>query len=111
MKILHVVGARPNFPKLAPVHRAGVARGLEQVVVHSGQHYDDSMSGSFFESLGIPSPDVNLTVGSGSHAQQTARIMERLEPVLLSRLMRSVRHSPCMQIEPNREAALLRYDL
>lgn len=83
MKILHVVGARPNFPKLAPVHRAGVARGLEQVVVHSGQHYDDSMSGSFFESLGIPSPDVNLTVGSGSHAQQTARIMERLEPVLL----------------------------
>ncbi len=83
MKILHVVGARPNFPKLAPVHRAGVARGVEQIVVHSGQHYDDAMSSSFFASLGIPTPDVNLTVGSGSHAQQTARIMERLEPVLL----------------------------
>ena len=83
MKILHVVGARPNFPKLAPVHRAGVARGVEQVVVHSGQHYDDAMSASFFASLGIPTPDVNLAVGSGTHAQQTARIMERLEPVLL----------------------------
>jgi UDP-N-acetylglucosamine 2-epimerase (non-hydrolysing) len=83
LKILHVVGARPNFPKLAPVHRAGVARGVEQIVVHSGQHYDDAMSASFFASLGIPTPDVNLTVGSGTHAQQTARIMERLEPVLL----------------------------
>lgn len=53
------------------------------MVVHSGQHYDDAMSASFFASLGIPTPDVNLTVGSGTHAQQTARIMERLEPVLL----------------------------
>ena len=84
MKILHVVGARPNFPKLAPVHRAGVAQGLEQIVVHTGQHYDDAMSASFFASLGIPQPDINLTVGSGTHAQQTARIMERLEPVLLA---------------------------
>lgn len=83
MKILHVVGARPNFPKLAPVHRAGVARGVEQVIVHTGQHYDEALSHSFFESLGIPKPDFNLTVGSGSHAIQTARIMERLEPVLL----------------------------
>ena len=84
MKILHVVGARPNFPKLAPVHRAGVASGVEQVVVHTGQHYDDVMSASFFDSLGIPQPDVNLAVGSGSHAQQTARIMERFEPVLIA---------------------------
>src|SRR5258708_30511206 len=84
MKLLHVVGARPNFPKLAPVHRAGVARGVEQVVVHTGQHYDDAMSASFFQSLGIPQPDVNLAVGSASHAQQTARIMERLEPVLIA---------------------------
>ena len=84
MKILHVVGARPNFPKLAPVHRAGAAAGVEQIVVHTGQHYDDAMSASFFDSLGIPAPDVNLAVGSGSHAQQTARIMERLEPVLIA---------------------------
>ncbi|MEP6732521.1 MAG: UDP-N-acetylglucosamine 2-epimerase (non-hydrolyzing) [bacterium] len=83
MKILHVVGARPNFPKLAPVHRAGVARKIEQVIVHTGQHYDEALSASFFASLGIPQPDFNLTVGSGSHALQTARIMERLEPVLL----------------------------
>ncbi|MEO7454981.1 MAG: UDP-N-acetylglucosamine 2-epimerase (non-hydrolyzing), partial [Gemmatimonadaceae bacterium] len=83
MKILHVVGARPNFPKLAPVHRAGVERGVDQVILHTGQHYDEAMSTSFFESLGIPEPDVNLAVGSGSHAQQTARMIERMEPVLL----------------------------
>jgi UDP-N-acetylglucosamine 2-epimerase (non-hydrolysing) len=65
------------------VHRAGVARGLQQIVLHTGQHYDQAMSQSFFTSLGIPEPDINLTVGSGSHAQQTARIMERIEPELL----------------------------
>ena len=83
MKLLHVVGARPNFPKLAPVHRAGAVRGVKQVVMHTGQHYDDAMSASFVASLGIPEPDVNLAVGSGSHAQQTARMLERMEPVLL----------------------------
>ena len=83
MKLLHVVGARPNFPKLAPVHRAGVRAGVEQVIVHTGQHYDELLSEGFFRSLGIPAPDVNLAVGSGSHASQTARIMERIEPVLL----------------------------
>ncbi len=82
MKLLHVVGARPNFPKLAPVVRAGRAAGVEQLVVHTGQHYDENMSASFFRDLGITEPDVNLAVGSGSHAAQTARIMERLEPVL-----------------------------
>src|SRR5690242_2103070 len=82
MKLLHVVGARPNFPKLAPVRRAAVAAGLAQVVVHTGQHYDDAMSGAFFRELGIPAPDINLDVGSASHAVQTARIMERIEPVL-----------------------------
>jgi UDP-N-acetylglucosamine 2-epimerase (non-hydrolysing) len=83
MKLLHVVGARPNFPKLAPVYRAAVSAGLEQTVVHTGQHYDDALSGSFFRDLGIRPPDVNLEVGSLSHAAQTARIMERIEPVLI----------------------------
>jgi UDP-N-acetylglucosamine 2-epimerase (non-hydrolysing) len=80
--LLHVVGARPNFPKLAPVHRAAAAAGLRQTVVHTGQHYDDALSANFVRTLGIPEPDVNLAVGSASHAQQTARIMERIEPVL-----------------------------
>jgi UDP-N-acetylglucosamine 2-epimerase (non-hydrolysing) len=82
MKLLHVVGTRPNFPKLAPVYRAAVAEGADQVVVHTGQHYDESLSDSFFRDLGIPAPDLNLGVGSLSHAVQTARIMERIEPVL-----------------------------
>ncbi len=83
MKLLHIVGARPNFPKLAPVYRAAARAGVDQVVVHTGQHYDEAMSGSFFRELGIPAPDVNLEVGSGSHAAQTACIIERFEPVLL----------------------------
>src|SRR5215211_2372651 len=85
MKLLHVVGARPNFPKLAPVFRAAASAGLEQIVVHTGQHYDDALSASFFRDLGIPEPDVNLEVGSLSHAAQSARIMERIEPVLVER--------------------------
>jgi len=83
IKLLHVVGARPNFPKLAPVHRAGVAAGVIQTVVHTGQHYDDALSASFFRDLGIREPEINLEVGSLSHAAQTARIMERIEPVLI----------------------------
>ena len=83
MKLLHVVGARPNFPKLAPVHRAGRAGGVEQVVVHTGQHYDEALSDRFFRELDIPAPDINLEVGSGSHAAQTARIIERFEGALL----------------------------
>lgn len=83
VKLLHVVGARPNFPKLAPVYRAGAARNVEQVVVHTGQHYDDALSASFFRDLGIPEPSYNLGVGSDSHAVQTARVMERIESVLL----------------------------
>jgi UDP-N-acetylglucosamine 2-epimerase (non-hydrolysing) len=83
LKILHVVGARPNFPKLAPVYREARAAGVEQLVVHTGQHYDDAMSASFFRDLGLREPEVNLNVGSGSHAAQTARIMERIEPVML----------------------------
>ena len=84
MKILHVVGARPNFMKLAPCHRALAAvPAVEQLVVHTGQHYDDAMSDSFFRDLEIPRPDINLGVGSASHAAQTARIMERFEPAVL----------------------------
>jgi UDP-N-acetylglucosamine 2-epimerase (non-hydrolysing) len=85
MKLVHVVGARPNFPKLAPVFRQGVAAGLDQMVIHTGQHYDDALSASFFRDLGIPEPEVNLDVGSLSHAAQTARIMERIEPVLMAK--------------------------
>jgi UDP-N-acetylglucosamine 2-epimerase (non-hydrolysing) len=82
VKLLHVVGARPNFPKLAPVHRAAAGSGLAQLVVHTGQHYDETLSAAFFRDLGIPEPDVNLAVGSETHAVQTARIMERIEPLL-----------------------------
>src|SRR2546428_10299078 len=84
MKVLHVAGARPNFMKVAPVLRALDRRGVTDVLVHTGQHYDPNMSDTFFEDLGLPEPDVYLEVGSGSHAAQTARVMERIEPVLLS---------------------------
>lgn len=85
MNILHVVGARPNFIKAAPVAAALAARGVTQTIVHTGQHYDAQMSGVFFKELGLPEPDVNLEVGSGSHAFQTAQIMQRFEPVILER--------------------------
>jgi UDP-N-acetylglucosamine 2-epimerase (non-hydrolysing) len=85
MHILHVVGARPNFVKVAPVLAAlGVFDTVQQTVVHTGQHYDANLSDIFFNQLGIPAPDLNLEVGSGSHAVQTAQIMQRLEPVLLN---------------------------
>jgi len=83
MHILHVVGARPNFMKAAPVVAAFKAQGVRQTLVHTGQHYDAAMSDVFFEQLGIPEPDINLAVGSGSHASQTAEIMTRFEPVVL----------------------------
>ena len=84
MKILHVVGARPNFMKVAPVMRALAAQEsrIEQVLVHTGQHYDANLSDVFFEELGMPHPDVNLGVGSGSHAAQTAQVMMAFEPVV-----------------------------
>ncbi|MCW2898066.1 MAG: UDP-N-acetylglucosamine 2-epimerase [Streptosporangiaceae bacterium] len=79
--IAHVLGARPNFVKAAPVINALAAAlsGAEQVVIHTGQHYDERMSEIFFRELGLPEPDVNLGVGSGSHAQQTAALMVGLE--------------------------------
>jgi len=84
MKILHIVGARPNFMKVAPVIRAlEQKKGIKQVLVHTGQHYDINMSDIFFQQLNIPTPDINLGVGSGTHAVQTAQIMIHLEPLLL----------------------------
>ncbi len=84
MYVLHVVGARPNFMKLAPVMRALAShQEIKQILVHTGQHYDPNMSDVFFQQLDIPAPDVNLGVGSGSHAAQTAEIMTRLEPVII----------------------------
>jgi UDP-N-acetylglucosamine 2-epimerase (non-hydrolysing) len=86
MHILHVVGARPNFMKAAPVlHALRKRSAVQQTLVHTGQHYDANMSDVFFSQLEIPSPDANLGVGSGSHAQQTAEIMSRFEPVVLER--------------------------
>ena len=86
MHILHVVGARPNFMKAAPVLRALAERPqVEQTLVHTGQHYDVSMSAVFFQQLAIPAADVNLEVGSGTHAWQTAEIMRRFEPVVMER--------------------------
>jgi UDP-N-acetylglucosamine 2-epimerase len=85
MKIMHVVGARPNFMKVAPVMKALEQHdGIKQILVHTGQHYDINMSDIFFQQLGIPAPDINLEVGSGSHASQTAQIMTRIETVLLT---------------------------
>jgi UDP-N-acetylglucosamine 2-epimerase (non-hydrolysing) len=101
MKILTIVGARPNFMKVAPIiaainaHnsriKAGVARQdeaavetIQHVLVHTGQHYDELMSGSFFHDLNLPKPDVHLGVGSGSHAAQTAEIMKKFEGVVLA---------------------------
>jgi UDP-N-acetylglucosamine 2-epimerase (non-hydrolysing) len=85
MHILHVVGARPNFIKAAPVAAALAAQGASQTIVHTGQHYDAQMSGVFFKELKLPAPDINLEVGSGSHAEQTALIMQRFEPRVLER--------------------------
>lgn len=86
MRIIHVVGARPNFVKAAPLFAAIQAYPkVQQYMVHTGQHYDPNMSQIFFRQLDIPEPDANLNVGSGSHATQTAQIMLKLEPLLLDR--------------------------
>jgi len=83
MHILHSVGARPNFMKTAPIVAAFDAVGIHQALVHSGQHYDRKMSDILFEQLSIRKPDVNLEVGSGSHAQQTATSMMKFEPIVI----------------------------
>jgi UDP-N-acetylglucosamine 2-epimerase (non-hydrolysing) len=83
--VLHVTGARPNFPKAAPVMRALAGRDVPQILVHTGQHHDRHLSAVFFKQLALPEPDVNLGVGSGSHARQTAAIMIGLEALLEAR--------------------------
>lgn len=86
LQVLAVAGCRPNFVKLGPLMRAmRHRRGLEPVLVHTGQHYDKKLSDVFFRDLGLPEPDVSLGVGSASHAVQTARLMEGMERVLLER--------------------------
>ncbi len=78
-RVAHIVGARPNFMKAAPVIRALEAGGVDQVLIHTGQHYDAAMSDVFFAELGLPEPDLNLAVGSGTHAGQTAALLVALE--------------------------------
>lgn len=84
LKIMNIVGARPNLPKIAPLMREMKRHAdVEPLLVHTGQHYDDKLNDIFFRQMGIPAPDVNLEVGSASHAAQTAEILKRIEPVLL----------------------------
>jgi UDP-N-acetylglucosamine 2-epimerase (non-hydrolysing) len=85
LKVINVVGARPNFMKVAPIVAAMKKRphAFQPLVVHTGQHYDAAMSDLFFQDLDLPQPDTHLGIGSGSHAAQTAAVMERFEPVVL----------------------------
>jgi UDP-N-acetylglucosamine 2-epimerase (non-hydrolysing) len=85
LKVINVVGARPNFMKVAPLVAAMKARhdAFQPMVVHTGQHYDAAMSDAFFQDLELPKPDRYLGVGSGSHAVQTAAVMQLFEPVVL----------------------------
>ena len=84
LKIINIVGARPNLPKIAPLMREMQRHPeIEPILVHTGQHYDAALSDIFFRQMGIPTPHVNLEVGSGSHAVQTAEVLKRIEPVLL----------------------------
>jgi UDP-N-acetylglucosamine 2-epimerase (non-hydrolysing) len=86
VRVFHIVGARPNFMKVAPVLSALAERaGVTQMLIHTGQHYDVNMSAAFFPELKLPAPDINLAVGSGSHSVQTAEIMRGIEPLVVKR--------------------------
>lgn len=92
MRIMSIVGARPNFMKIAPIAHAiekyrtqNTGQNIEHIIIHTGQHYDERMSHSFFKQLSIPEPDINLEVGSASHGIQTGQIMQKFEPVLLAK--------------------------
>ena len=84
-KIACVVGARPNFVKMAPLLRELESRGADCTLIHTGQHYDKSLSDVFFEDLDIRQPDISLGIGSGTHGQQTARVLEAIEQVLIEK--------------------------
>src|SRR6516162_9559289 len=86
VRVLNVVDERPNLMKMAPIAGAIARRPaqLSQVLVHTGQHYDEVMSATFFRELGLPAPDIDLGIGSGTHAEQTARVMLAFEPVLVA---------------------------
>lgn len=83
MKVMHVVGNRPQFIKLAPVSRELRRRNIKEIIIHTGQHYNENMSNIFFEELEIPEPTKNLNIGSGTHAQVTAKAMMELEKIML----------------------------
>ncbi len=89
--VILVVGARPNFMKIAPIHAELKRRGISQILLHTGQHYDENMSKVFFDDLGMPQPDIYLGIGSGSHANQTAKVMVEFEIVCK-------KHKPSMVI-------------
>jgi UDP-N-acetylglucosamine 2-epimerase (non-hydrolysing) len=89
--VILVAGARPNFMKIAPLHAEIEKRGIAQLLIHTGQHYDVNMSQVFFDDLGIPEPDIHMGIGSGSHASQTARIMIEFERIC-------VEHDPCLVV-------------
>ena len=89
--VILVVGARPNFMKIAPIHAELGRRGISRIILHTGQHYDENMSKVFFDDLGMPQPDIYLGIGSGSHATQTAKVMVEFEKVCKE-------HNPSMVI-------------
>lgn len=102
MRILCIVGARPNFMKMAPLIEEIRKRGHEAILVHTGQHYDEEMSSVFFSELGLPSPDIYLDVGSGTHAIQTGRIMAEIEKVLMTNPPRPHPRRGRRQLHPRR---------
>src|ERR1700719_1122422 len=86
LRIINIVGARPNLPKIAPLIREMQHHPeIEPILVHTGQHYDENLSNVFFRQMGIPDPHINLGVGSGTHAEQTAEILRRVEPLLFEK--------------------------